>query len=217
MCNASCIIFGVDSLKQKEIRGKRVIEVGSYDVNGSLRSIVQDLKPKEYVGIDIVEGPGVDVVCPVEELEQKFGKNSFDAIISTCALEHIRDWQKAISNIKNICKPGGIMLIIVPSVWDYHAFPYDFWRYTKEDINNIFADCEVMVLQEDSATPSLVYAKFKKPQSFKEKDLSDYRLYSVIGRRRIAKVNDNKLRNFLIIYKFRESLKGFLKRLAGLK
>ena len=45
MCDANCIIFGVHNLSSEEINGKRIIEVGSYDVNGSLRSIVERNDP----------------------------------------------------------------------------------------------------------------------------------------------------------------------------
>jgi len=53
MCHVSCIVFGVKNLTKKEINNKKVIEVGSYDVNGSLRPIIELFKPKEYIGVDI--------------------------------------------------------------------------------------------------------------------------------------------------------------------
>ena len=102
MCTPSCLDWGKRNLTEEEVRGKRVIEVGSYDVNGSLRSIVESLGSAEYIGADIRNGPGVDVMCPAENLAERFGKGSFDIVISTCTLEHIRDWKLAISNIKNV-------------------------------------------------------------------------------------------------------------------
>ncbi|MFH1045759.1 MAG: methyltransferase domain-containing protein [Candidatus Omnitrophota bacterium] len=215
MCNANCIIFGVHNLNSEEIKGKRVIEVGSYDVNGSLRSVIERSNPGEYVGIDVVAGPGVDVVCPVEGLVQRFGKESFDLVLSTCTLEHIRYWKKAVSNIKNICKANGIILLIVPSQWDYHEYPFDFWRYHKEDIKDIFSDCNILLLEEDAKFPSLVYAKIRKPQQFKEKDLSDYKLYSIIDRAKVKEIEENRLRNFQRIHRFKTAIKRRLKKLAG--
>ena len=173
-----------------------MIEVGSYDVNGSLRYIAELLKPAEYIGVDIMEGPGVDIICPSENLLQEFGKESFDLVISTCTLEHIRDWQKAVSNIKGVCKPNGIILIIVPSDWPLHDCPYDFWRYEKEDIKNVFSDCDILVLHEDPQTPSLVYAKIRKPDQFTENDLSHYQLYSAIFNKRTSQVSDQDLEAF---------------------
>ena len=40
-------------------RYARVVEVGSRDINGSIRELVD---ADTYVGIDLEEGPGVDVV-----------------------------------------------------------------------------------------------------------------------------------------------------------
>ena len=134
MCDINCIRWGAKNLTNEEIKGKKVIEVGSYDVNGSLRYIIELLEPAKYIGVDIVKGPGVDIICSAEDLVERFGKESFDIVISTCTLEHIKDWKKSISDIKNICKPNGIILIIAPSDWPYHEYPYDFWRYKKEDI-----------------------------------------------------------------------------------
>ena len=107
MCHASCITFGAVNLYPEEVKGKRIIEVGSQDVNGSLRPIIESWKPAEYIGVDLVEGSGVDVICDAEEIVERFGRESFDVVISTEVLEHVRDWRKVLSNIKNICRPGG--------------------------------------------------------------------------------------------------------------
>ena len=46
MCNAWCIEFWRSRLSGAEVRGRRVIEVGSLDVNGSLRSVIEPLGPQ---------------------------------------------------------------------------------------------------------------------------------------------------------------------------
>ncbi len=219
MCNVNCIRWGAKNLTKEEVRGKMVIEVGSYDVNGSLRYVVELLEPLQYIGTDITEGVGVDIVCSAENLVQRFGKESFDVVISTCTLEHIKDWRAAISNIKTICKPNGIILIIVPSYWSFHAYPYDFWRYKKDDIKNIFSDCEILALEEDSQTPTLVYAKVKKPDKFFEKDLSGIELYSIITNKRVREIREE---DFLSFYFKRLVVKNkikdiILKIISGLR
>ncbi len=226
MCNVDCIKWGAKNITEQEIKGKRVIEVGSYDVNGSLRYIFELLKPAEYIGIDIVEGPGVDMICSADNLVQKFGQESFDVVISTCALEHIKNWKEAVSNIKRICKPNGIILIIVPSDWPFHEYPYDFWRYKKEDIINIFSDCDILILEEDSTATSLVYlngkktlvyAKVRKPGKFIEKDLSKYQLYSVITNKRTKEIYDKDFQNFYFrSLVFKNKISNALLRIAGI-
>lgn len=226
MCNVDSIKWGARNITEQEIKGKRVIEVGSYDVNGSLRYIFELLKPAEYIGVDIVEGPGVDMICSADNLVQKFGEESFDVVISTCALEHIKNWKEAISNMKRICKQNGIILIIVPSDWPFHEHPYDFWRYKKEDIINIFSDCDILTLEENSPATSLVYLKIKqslvyvkvrKPDEFIEKDLSHYQLYSVVTNKRISEIHDKDFQNFYFRrLVFKNKIKNVLLKIGGI-
>ncbi len=189
MCNNACFEWGDKNLSAMEVRGRRVIEVGSYDVNGGLRPAIEALRPADYVGIDIRPGPGVDELCPAARLAERFGRESFDLVVSTNTLEHVRRWKQAISNIKHVCRPEGIVLITVPSDFPFHAYPNDFWRYEPTDVESIFSDFEILVLEEDPEPPSLVYLKARKPRSFVENDLSDYRLYSIITGTRIKEAN----------------------------
>src|ERR1700720_2604472 len=62
-----------------------ILDVGSHDVNGTLRPY----KPKHaaYLGVDQVAGPGVDQVLD-DPHKLPFPDASFDLIVSTSCLEH---------------------------------------------------------------------------------------------------------------------------------
>ncbi len=170
MCHKSCIIFGAKSFTPDEVKQKDVIEVGSRDVNGSLRSIISAWGAKRYVGVDIVKGPGVDVVCSAE-------------------------------GIKHVCKPDGTLLLTTRSIgFGYHGYPFDFWRYETEDIKQIFSDFEILSLEKDSEAPG-VFLKARKPKKFLEADLSAYRLYSILLKKRVIDIDDDYPRglSFLIL------------------
>ena len=111
-------------------------------------------------------------------------------------LEHVKDWRKTISNFKNVVKPGGIILLTTRSIgFQYHAFPFDFWRYQIEDFQNIFSDC---ILQSIAKDPEIgIFAKIIKPENFVEKDLSDYELYSIVTKKRIKELNEKDLKKFI--------------------
>jgi len=168
------------------VNGKSVIEVGSYNVNGSLRSFIESLEPKEYLGVDIELGPGVDQICKAEDLVERFGKNRFDVVISTEMVEHVKRWQEVIYNLKEITKPGGLMLVTTRSEgFPLHGYPFDYWRYEISDMKAIFSDFEMQVLEKDSDDPGvLLFAK--KPHSFKEKNLKSHRLFSILVGKRVA-------------------------------
>ena len=185
MCHLGCIVFGAANLSEKEVQGKRVIEVGAYDVNGSLRPVIESMKPEEYIGVDIEMGPGVDMIVKGEDLVKTFGKESFDLVIATELLEHTKNWREVISNLKDICKKDGILLITTCAIgFKYHSYPDDFWRYEIKDFKKIFSDFEILKTEKAKNSAS-VYLKARKPENFRENDLTEHKLYSIVVGRRI--------------------------------
>lgn len=74
--------------------GVRVLDIGSLNINGSARDFFTDC---EYVGVDVAEGPGVDVVGLGEELE--FPDQCFDTVISAECFEHNPKWLETFVNM----------------------------------------------------------------------------------------------------------------------
>jgi len=108
MCRIEVLEFFIENVRPEEFKDKRILEVGSKYVNGSVRPLIERfMQPKEYIGIDIEPGKYVDVVLPAEKLVKHFGSESFDVVISTETLEHVKDWRKVITNMKDVLKPRG--------------------------------------------------------------------------------------------------------------
>lgn len=84
---------------------KKVLDVGSYDVNGNNRYLFKDC---DYTGLDVGPGKNVDVVCKGHEYSVP--DSTFDVIISTEAFEHDMYYQKTLKNIVRLLKPGGLFL-----------------------------------------------------------------------------------------------------------
>jgi hypothetical protein len=74
-----------------------VVELGSYDVNGSIRNII-DLS--EYIGVDLIPGPNVDWVGHAHNFESE---KQFSLVISSEALEHDENWQLTFTNMIKLC------------------------------------------------------------------------------------------------------------------
>ncbi len=190
MCTPECFRFAEDSLTPNEILGKAILEVGARDFNGSLRQFVEGQAPASYIAVDMIPGPGVDIVCTAEKLIERFGRDSFDVVISTEMIEHVHDWRTVISNLKQVVRPGGVLLLTTRSPgFPFHGYPGDFWRYKVEDIRTIFSDTTIERLETDDPTSPGVFLKARKPIQFFEADLSQYRLYSIIRRRRIIRAS----------------------------
>lgn len=190
MCNSECVKFIASNINEESIYNKSILEVGALNVNGSPREFIEEFKPKRYVGVDIIQGNGVDEICTVEKLVEKYGKESFDVVITTELLEHVRDWRDAISNLKNVLKPMGKLLITTRSKGQlYHGYPFDFWRYEIEDMEKIFSDMKIVKLEKDPLSPG-VFVNVEKNIQFEESDLDSLKLYSIITGKRTLMISD---------------------------
>ncbi len=209
MCTLSCLRFGESQLSRDEVTGKRVLEVGALNVNGSLRSHITHLIPSNYLGVDIVPGPGVDEICDINHLLNRYGKDSFDLVICTETLEHIRDWRKAVSNLKNILKPHGVLLLTTRSKeFAYHGYPFDFWRYDVDDMKAIFGDLVIESNERDPAAPG-VFIKARKPIYFVEKKMDHYDVFSIVRQKRCRDIGNFSIR----LFKVKTSARTFLSRM----
>lgn len=86
--------------------GISVLEVGSYNVNGSIRENFKNTS--EHLGIDWREGPCVDLVCFAHDMD--FGRQ-FDVVASASMLEHDRHWDKSIPKMVEHLKDDGILIL----------------------------------------------------------------------------------------------------------
>jgi len=149
LCDVAVIEFFIEMARPEEFTGKRVLEVGSKYINGSVRPLIERfLHPKEYIGIDVEPGKFVDLILPAEKILEYFSSESFDVVIATELLEHIRDWRLVVNNMKMLLKNRGCVYLTTRSKgFPYHGYPYDFWRYEIEDIKKIFRDFEIISLK----------------------------------------------------------------------
>jgi SAM-dependent methyltransferase len=105
--------------------GKRIVDIGSQDVNGTLRSGAP--AGNEYIGLDFVEGRGVDVIL-TDPYSLPFEDNSVDVCVSSSVFEHSEFFWVLFTEILRILKPDGLLYINVPSNGAFHRYPVDCWR-----------------------------------------------------------------------------------------
>ena len=119
--------------KHKDKLLGKVLEVGSLDVNGGIRSIV------EVFGIDMREGPGVDLVCSVDDLGKHFEMGYFDACVSCGTFEHIENWKAFVTETWAAVKEGGWLVLTVASLdKGRHDYPNDYWRFSMLQLMDIY-------------------------------------------------------------------------------
>ena len=82
---------------------KRVLDVGSGDINGNNRFLFENC---EYHGNDVIQANNVTIVSKTKDLP--FTDNTFDTIISTECFEHDPEYKESLIKIYNILKPDGL-------------------------------------------------------------------------------------------------------------
>ncbi len=169
----SVLQFLRDHLSREEIFNKDILEVGSQDVNGTPRDVITPFGPRTYCGIDCGPGKGVDLVLDATKLISHFGRSSFDVVISTEMLEHAEDWRASISQMKEILRPGGLLVLSARGLgFPYHGFPHDHWRYTVDDFQEIFSDMKIDIIKEDLPGSPGVFFKGSKTAETGSVDLT---------------------------------------------
>lgn len=93
----------VKSAHPEWFEGVSVLEVGSLDINGTVRDFYNATR---YVGVDVGPGPGVDLIMNGENLD--FPDNEFDVTISAECFEHNPQWAATFANMHRIAKTAVI-------------------------------------------------------------------------------------------------------------
>lgn len=104
---------------------------------GKVKSIEYDQKCYEFVknilSIDIEQG---------SILELQFENETFDLVCAFDVIEHVEDHQKAVDEMKRVCKSNGMVFVTVPafmSLWGQHdVVNHHYRRYKKNELKHLF-------------------------------------------------------------------------------
>ena len=142
------------------------LEVGSknYGTTQDLRSLF--LAKDKYLGVDMEDGPGVDVVLDLtadfKQIDTKLGNRRYGTIFCLSVLEHCENPFKMAENLTQMLKPDGQLCIYVPFAWQIHGYPNDYWRFTPEGAKKLFPRIQFDMGQSFAAT--------SRPNEFRKLD-----------------------------------------------
>jgi len=85
---------------------KKVLEVGSLNINGSIRSLFTNC---DYLGIDVGLGKDVDLVCEGQNLDHP--NETYDTVCSCECFEHNPYWVETFNNMYRMTKSGGLVFM----------------------------------------------------------------------------------------------------------
>lgn len=140
----------INSLREKFFDNfieKKVLEVGSLNINGTVRVFFKDC---DYTGIDVGAGPHVDIVCEGQNYDAP--DNTFDTVISCECFEHNPFWVETFINMHRMCKDNGLVIMTCattgrPEHGTHATSPQDSpltiskgWNYYKNLTESDFCD-----------------------------------------------------------------------------
>jgi SAM-dependent methyltransferase len=114
--------------------GGRVLDVGA----GGNDRYSNLFKYTEYIKMDVSSGENVDVVGSAEAVP--FPQDSFDSVVCTQVFEHLARPHVCAKEIYRVLKKNGVAIVSVPQMNELHEEPYDFFRYTKFGLEQMFSD-----------------------------------------------------------------------------
>jgi len=84
---------------------------------------------EQWVSVDKYDTrPFIDRHDDIHDLQ--FEDATFDIAVCISILEHVDNPAQAVSELKRVLKPGGLLWIQSPMAYPYHPDPLDLWRFT---------------------------------------------------------------------------------------
>jgi SAM-dependent methyltransferase len=112
----------------------RVLDVGCGDM--PFRAFFErDARCGAYEGADI-PGSGSKAAIEIDPTTQRIAAPdaAYDVVVAFQVLEHSAQPVPLLRECHRVLKPGGVLFATLPFVFEYHAVPGDFRRWTTEGI-----------------------------------------------------------------------------------
>jgi len=138
------------SFLRKEARKLKgnILDLGSG--TGEYSLLMAKNPDNQVVALDGSEKLSVDLQKKVDQLKIKnlkvihsdahqlpFEDNSFDSCFCNTVLEHVKDPEQIVKEVRRVLKPEGKLMISIPFLQEIHADPDDFQRYTPFGLQNL--------------------------------------------------------------------------------
>ncbi|UCG25320.1 MAG: methyltransferase domain-containing protein [Chloroflexota bacterium] len=157
----------------------RVLELGTKRSIAERSTLHSDWVPHaaEYLGTDIEPGVDVDIVADVHRLSSVVGVEQFDVVVSCSSFEHFKYPHRAAHEVMKVLKVGGLLFIQTHQTFPLHAYPYDYFRFSREALAGLFGDSMgFRVIDTDYEFPASIYAS-ENPLTANEPAFLNVRLF----------------------------------------
>jgi len=81
--------------------------------------------------------------------------STYTVVVCTEVLEHVKQPFKAVAEIYRVLKPGGVAVVTTPFNFRIHGPAPDCWRFTRQGLEVLFSDFEILELTETASDREL--------------------------------------------------------------
>lgn len=126
--------FVIDLAEKYDQEGKKLLDIGAE--NSPYKKYFKKL---DYFSQDIKQNKtkSVDFVIDLNKGLKKIKDNSFNYILCTQVLEHLKSPDYAFKEFYRVLKPGGKLFLTTNFFYQIHMKPNDFWRFTKHGLEHL--------------------------------------------------------------------------------
>lgn len=137
-----------------------IYEFGALQVLGQIG--FADLRPffpdKKYIGSDIVQGPGVNVILDMHSIN--LPDKSVGTALLMDTLEHVEYPRMAMKELYRVLAPNGLLIMSSTTFERIHNYPNDYWRFTPEGFRSLLQEFSSVFISSagDPRCPDAVVA-----------------------------------------------------------
>ena len=95
-----------------------------------------------YENRDLFAIPGVDSAADAEQLP--FPSGLFQRVECDAVLEHVRNPDQVMREIRRVLAPGGYVHLVTPFCHPFHEYPKDYRRFTIDGLKELGGPLEVV-------------------------------------------------------------------------
>jgi SAM-dependent methyltransferase len=122
-----------------------MLEIGARIVSGQESLAIRRLfEGREYLGVDLEIGPGVDQTADVESLP--FPDSTFGTVIALNVFEHTPCFWRGVEEVFRVLRPDGVAIVSVPFYFHIHNYPGDYWRVTPQAMHRLLDRCPTRIV-----------------------------------------------------------------------
>lgn len=170
-------------------RGLRVLEIGSRVVTGA--NFRERFNKAEYIGIDFMDGPNVDVVGDSHKLSTYFSE-PFDLIFSSAVFEHLHMPWVVATEIRKLLKIGGHVFVETHFSYSSHERPWHFFQFSDMGLQALFGPAAgFAVLDKGMSNPIFGYFDHKAVWRLRYRPVTELYCHAGILSRKVRDVDED--------------------------